>query len=564
MRAICARRVEVAVVAAAALLVPAGAQAAETASQAFTVTGEHMFVVPVGVTSLQVTLVGGSGASGGLGNSSFHAPGGTGGTAIATLTVSPGQTLFAEVAGNGQTNGNGGYGGGGAGTHSGETAGGGGGASDVRTCSATASPSSCSGGSSIASRLVVAAGGGGGGRGGADTGDSVSIKGGTGGEGDAPGGAGAFDPNGDNGGDGGQQGGANSSGAGGEHSAVAASPGELGVGGNGGTSFAAAGGGGGGGVFGGGGGGGGLVSEKAGKVFNSAGGGGGGGGSGVPAGASGVPAFTREPTVSGTEPSVTLSWTLPPPAASTGAPTALSATTATLNGAVNPDGSSVGDCHFVVSPVPPSGALLPCSQQVGAGSTPVAVSASLIGLSPATSYTVTLVASSAQGTSAGARVPFVTPIATAPSSLAASIGGGVLTVSGLKLSPSRFRRGKHFATLSKTGTRGLPTATTISFALSAAGSVMLTFERPQSGMLVGHKCSARTKAHRRNRSCTRYVRASGAVRRSAHPGADGIRFEGVLDGGKALAPGTYRLSLAASAAGATTTATQHPTFTLAK
>jgi hypothetical protein len=54
MRAICALRVEVAVVAAAALLVPAGAQAAETASQAFTVTGEHMFVVPVGVTSLQV------------------------------------------------------------------------------------------------------------------------------------------------------------------------------------------------------------------------------------------------------------------------------------------------------------------------------------------------------------------------------------------------------------------------------------------------------------------------------------------------------------------------------
>jgi len=548
----------------AAMVGPAGAQAAETASQSFATTGEHTFVVPAGVTSLRVTLVGGSGAVGGLGNSGFHAPGGTGATAIATLAVNPGQTLFAEVAGNGQINGIGGYGGGGAGTHSGETAGGGGGASDVRTCSATASSSSCSGGSSIASRLVVAAGGGGGGRGGADTGDSVSIKGGAGGEGDAPGGAGAFDPNGDNGGDGGQQGGANSPGAGGGHSAVAASPGELGVGGNGGTSLAAVGGGGGGGVFGGGGGGGGLFSEKAGNFFNSAGGGGGGGGSGVPEGASGVSGFTREPTAPGTGPVVTFSWTSPPPAASTGIPTSVSATTATLNGAVNPDGSSVADCHFVISPAPAAGALLPCPQQIGAGSTPVAVSVSLVGLSPAASYTVTLVAASAQGTSTGAAVTFLTPIAAASSSSAASSGDRGLTVGGLRLSPSHFRHGKHLATLAKTGTKGLPAATTISFTLSAAATVTLTFERPQSGVLVGHKCVARTKVHRNNRPCTRYLKASGAVRRSAHAGAGRIRFEGVLDGGKALAVGTYRLSLAASAAGSTATAAQHPTFTLAK
>jgi hypothetical protein len=62
----------------------------------------------------------------------------------------------------------------------------------------------------------------------------------------------------------------------------------------------------------------------------------------------------------------------------------------------------------------------------------------------------------------------------------------------------------------------------------------------------------------------RYVAAPGAVRRAAHAGTDRIRFEGLLDGGKALAPGSYRLSLAAGSGGSTTPATRHPTFTLLK
>jgi hypothetical protein len=41
-----------------------------------------------------------------------------------------------------------------------------------------------------------------------------------------------------------------------------------------------------------------------------------------------------------------------------------------------------------------------------------------------------------------------------------------------------------------------------------------------------------------------------------------ISFDGVLDGGRRLSPGAYRLSLTASDAGARTTAAQRPTFTL--
>ena len=117
-----------------ALAQPAGASAATTASQSFTAPGEHPFAVPAGVTSLQVTLVGGNGGTGKGG-----ASGGSGGipaTVSAQLAVSSGEILYAEVAGNGQTafagQNAGGYGGGGKGgglAFGGVGGGGGGGAS---------------------------------------------------------------------------------------------------------------------------------------------------------------------------------------------------------------------------------------------------------------------------------------------------------------------------------------------------------------------------------------------------------------------------------------------------
>src|ERR1700679_3693694 len=72
------------------------AGAAETRSASFTEAGEHQFVVPAGVTSVQVTLVGGSGGEG-----TGFAPGGSGDTVTASLAVGPGETFYAEVAGNG-------------------------------------------------------------------------------------------------------------------------------------------------------------------------------------------------------------------------------------------------------------------------------------------------------------------------------------------------------------------------------------------------------------------------------------------------------------------------------
>src|SRR3954464_16086463 len=99
----------------AATLALAPAAGAAT-TQSFTSPGEHVFVVPAAVTSGHVALVGASG-----GNGAGGSPGGDGAGFGATIAVTPGQKLFAEVGGNGAsaaaggTDGVGGKGGGGTG-----------------------------------------------------------------------------------------------------------------------------------------------------------------------------------------------------------------------------------------------------------------------------------------------------------------------------------------------------------------------------------------------------------------------------------------------------------------
>jgi hypothetical protein len=60
----------------------------------YTDVGEHVFTVPAGVTSIHVVAVGGKGGGG-------FALGGAGARTEGDLTVTPGQTLYAEVGGAG-------------------------------------------------------------------------------------------------------------------------------------------------------------------------------------------------------------------------------------------------------------------------------------------------------------------------------------------------------------------------------------------------------------------------------------------------------------------------------
>jgi hypothetical protein len=188
-------------------------------------TGEpQVFVVPAGVTKLDVELWG---AEGGRTESASSPGPGRGGYVGAEITVAPGEELTIVVGGRGTTT-TPGYNGGGASGVAGLTRGGcGGGASDLRRF-----------GSDLSQRILVAGGGGGAGH--------PYHQGGHGGPEEGQGGQGA------NGGGGGTQ---TAGGAGGT-SAVNGFAGSLGQGGASGDASHHTGGGGGGGFYGGGGGGG--------------------------------------------------------------------------------------------------------------------------------------------------------------------------------------------------------------------------------------------------------------------------------------------------------------------
>jgi hypothetical protein len=541
----------VGVLAALALSVPGSADAAGIGTQLFTTSGEQTFTVPAAVTSVQVTLVGGNG-----GNGQDGGVGGIPATVTATLVVVPGQTLYAEVAGNGTNavgGSAGGYGGGGNGglvtplffaTPGG---GGGGGASDVRTCSVDAS-GGCSGVPSLATRLVVAGGGGGGGGGGDESNAAGSITGGNGGSADQPGSVGQVDTDHDAAGGGAGQG--TASGGGAPGSGEAGSSGTLGLGGTGGVQVSG-GGGGGGGIYGGGGGGGGDYSTPSMIVYASGAGGGGGGASGVPAAARGVSGFSLVPTATGAQPSVSFTWTLPPPTVITGAVTGITTTTAAVSGTVNPNAYQLTSCYFQVSPAPSGGATFPCAQQLPVASSPVPVSATLAGLSPGTTYAVTLVSASAQGTASGSAVSFLT------AGSAAGPGASPI-VSGLKLTPSRFRSGKQVTKLGRAGKVG----TTISFRLSTAATIKLTFARVLPKRAAHRDCETAKAALRLGALCARSAVATGAVSLNVRAGQVKLRFEGVLNGGHRLKAGTYVLSLVARTKSGHASVARHARFTL--
>src|SRR5580658_5026345 len=218
-------------------------------SQTFYYTGaEQSFKVPSGVTSINVVADGAAGAS--------YDPQkiALGGRTQAAIPVTPHETLYVLVGGEGSI-GSGGFNGGG-----GVPAGGGyggGGASDVRQ-----------GGHALSDRILVAGGGGGGPhKHGGDGGGTTGKKGkGRGGDSGRAGGGG-----------GGSQTQGGSGGTGGYYSGHAGGSGALGAGGTGGENGSYSsqskgnGGGGGGGYYGGGGGGGGG-SEECGPAFPGGGG----------------------------------------------------------------------------------------------------------------------------------------------------------------------------------------------------------------------------------------------------------------------------------------------------
>lgn len=118
----------------------------------------------------------------------------------------------------------------------------------------------------------------------------------------------------------------------------------------------------------------------------------------------------------------------------------------------------------------------------------------------------------------------------------------------LAISSRRFRVGARATAKSAAAKRrarhgGVPVGTTIRYALSEAGTATFRIERPQAGRRVGRACRKPTRANRRHRACTRY-KTVGTLTRHAAGGANALAFSGRI-GRKALAPGSYRLTLTA-------------------
>jgi hypothetical protein len=84
------------------------------------------------------------------------------------------------------------------------------------------------------------------------------------------------------------------------------------------------------------------------------------------------------------------------PVAVTSAATGLTTASATLNGNVNPEGTST-TCKFEYGPTTSYGSSVPCAAAPGAGSSPVAVSAAVSGLAAATTYHFRVVAENTKG-----------------------------------------------------------------------------------------------------------------------------------------------------------------------
>ncbi|MCW3056920.1 MAG: regulator of chromosome condensation [Solirubrobacterales bacterium] len=96
------------------------------------------------------------------------------------------------------------------------------------------------------------------------------------------------------------------------------------------------------------------------------------------------------------------------PAVATGGSSTVGEGSASVAGSVNPEGMTILSCVFEYGPSASYGHSVPCSQTLGSGKTPVAVSAQITGLDPGTLYHYRLVATNSAGTTYGSDHTFTT------------------------------------------------------------------------------------------------------------------------------------------------------------
>jgi hypothetical protein len=164
-----------------------------------------------------------------------------------------------------------------------------------------------------------------------------------------------------------------------------------------------------------------------------------------------------------------------PPTVVTGAASAVTQTTATLNASVNPNGGEVSECEFEYGTTTLYGSSVPCSKLPGSGTGPVEVSASVSTLSPNTVYHFRISATNAGGTSKGADETLKTllpppSVITEPASFAQTSATLNATVNpnGFQVSDCHFEYGPNTAYGSSAPCTPPPGSGTMPVAVSAA------------------------------------------------------------------------------------------------
>ncbi len=123
------------------------------------------------------------------------------------------------------------------------------------------------------------------------------------------------------------------------------------------------------------------------------------------------------------------------------------------------------------------------------------------------------------------------------------------SVTSVRQSNTKWRRGNKLAKISKKPKRPPPIGTIFSFALNEPAKVSFAFNQKVGGRKVKGKCVAQTKKNRRKPSCRRTV-TQGTLSFAGHTGINKVAFQGRVSASRKLAPGSYTLVIiAVNAAG---------------
>jgi hypothetical protein len=230
-------------------------------------------------------------------------------------------------------------------------------------------------------------------------------------------------------------------------------------------------------------------------------------------------------------------------------------TTVTLNGSALTE--AVGTAYFQHGTSTAYGAST-ARQGVGAAITPRAVTSTVSGLTPGTTYHFRIVAENAGGTSYGADQTFTTlplspsvpPVNPLPA----------LRLLNITQSHSVWRLGRALARFARTRP---PVGTRFSFTLNQQAKVTFAFTQRVAGRRVGSRCVAQTKANRRRRACRRAV-VRGTLAFTGHTGGNRVSFQGRISRSKTLRPGSYTLIVTATNAAGMRSTPKQLTFTIVK